>query len=368
MKKALVHDWYYVNGGAEKVIRSINNIWDDFNHFALIDFLSEEDRKLIFTGKSNKVNTSFIQNLPTAKNNHRKFLELFPLAVEQFNLNEYDLIISSSASVAKGVLSNQNQLHICYIHSPMRYAWDLYYQYLSASNLNKGLKSLYAKRVLHKMRTWDVINSNRVDHFVANSKYIAERVYKIYRREAEVIYPPVNTDGFTLETQKEDFYLIVSRLVPYKRIDLIVNAFNKMPNKKLVVIGDGPDMKKIKVIANSNIKILGALSFTELKPYMQKAKGFVFASEEDFGIVPVEAQACGTPVIGYGKGGLLETVVQGETGLFFKEQKEKDIINAINDFESIKFDYSKVRLNAEKFSTKIFESKFHNYVENKVNK
>src|SRR5690606_23377040 len=189
MRKALIHDWYYTNGGAEKVIHSINSLWDDFDHFSLVDFLYIDDREFILKGKG--VETSFIQKLPTAKSNHRKFLQLFPYAVEQFNLEKYDLVISSSASVAKGVLTHQNQLHICYCHSPMRYAWDLYYQYLQEAGLDKGIKGTYAKYVLSKMRTWDVISSNRVDHFVANSKYIANRIKKVYNREAEVIYPPV---------------------------------------------------------------------------------------------------------------------------------------------------------------------------------
>jgi glycosyltransferase involved in cell wall biosynthesis len=240
MKKALIHDWYYVNGGAEKVVRSINNIWDDFSHYALIDFLNKNDRKFILNGS--KVKTSFIQKLPTAKNNHRKFLQLFPYAIERFNLNDFDLIISSSSSIAKGVIVNKNQLHICYCHSPMRYAWDLYHQYLDDLNLNSGLKANYVKWVLNKLRKWDLASNRNVDYFVANSNFIAERIKRLYNRDAVVIYPPVDIDRFQLKLSKDDYYLAASRLVPYKKIGLIVEAFNNMPQKELVVVGDGPEM------------------------------------------------------------------------------------------------------------------------------
>jgi glycosyltransferase involved in cell wall biosynthesis len=366
MKKALVHDWYYVNGGAEKVIHSLNNIWDDFEHYSLIDFLPEKDRDYVFSGKSDAVETSFIQNLPTAKSNHRRFLQLFPMAIEQFDLREYDLIISSSASVAKGVLTNSNQTHISYVHSPMRYAWDLYHQYLNDAGLNKGLKGWYAKSVLHKIRTWDVINTNRVDHLVANSNYIAKRIKKVYNRESTVIYPPVEIEGFKLETEKDNYFLTASRMVPYKKIELIVQSFTKLPNEKLVVIGDGPEMKIIKAIATPNIEILGHVPYVEMVKYMQKAKAFVFAAEEDFGIVPVEAQACGTPVIAYGKGGALETVKNGESGLFFKEQTVNSIIDAINHFQKLDFDPEIVRKNAIKFGRNRFENEFEAFVNSKI--
>ena len=367
MKKALIHDWYYINGGAEKVLHSLNNIWDDFNHYSLIDFLPEKDRKYVFSGKSDKVNTSFIQNLPTAKSNHRKFLELFPMAIEQFDLSECDLIISSSSSIAKGVMTHANQLHISYVHSPMRYAWDLYHQYLREAKLTSGMKGWYAKRVLHKIRTWDVISTNRVDHLVANSNYIAKRIRKVYRRDADVIYPPVDISNFALETNKDDYYLTASRMVPYKKIDIIVEAFSKMPNKKLIVIGDGPEMIKIKSKATKNIELLGHVSYDVLLSTMQKAKAFVFAAEEDFGIVPVEAQACGTPVIAFGKGGVVETVANEVSGMFFNEQKPQSIIESVSMFEKIDFDPEIVRGNSEKFSKERFEKEFKEYVDLKVN-
>jgi glycosyltransferase involved in cell wall biosynthesis len=362
MKKALIHDWYYINGGAEKVLRSFNNIWNDFDHFALIDFLDEKDRANIFTGKNNKVKTSFIQKLPTAKSNHRKFLQLFPLAIEQFDLSEYDLIISSSASIAKGVITNSNQLHISYIHSPMRYAWDLYHQYFKESNLT-GVKGWYARKVLSKIRLWDVISTNRVDYIIANSQYIAKRIKKVYRRNSRVIYPPVDIDSFFLETEKDDYYVTASRLVSYKKVNLIVSAFSKMLDKKLIVIGEGPEMKKIKSLATTNVTVLGHVSFAEMVKYLQKAKAFIFAAEEDFGIVPVEAQACGTPVLAYGKGGVLETVKDGISGSFFYDQSEKSIIEGVKKVENITFDPKLVRKNAEKFSRERFEKEFKQTVE-----
>ena len=365
MKKALIHDWYYVNGGAEKVVHSINNIWNDFSHYALIDFLNKDDRKFILNGS--KVKTSFIQKLPTAKNDHRKFLQLFPYAIERFNLNDFDLIISSSSSIAKGVIVNKNQLHICYCHSPMRYAWDLYHQYLDDLNLNSGLKANYVKWVLNKLRKWDLASNRNVDYFVANSNFIAERIKRLYNRDSVVIYPPVDIDRFQLKINKEDYYLAASRLVPYKKISLIVEAFNNMPQKELVVVGDGPEMNRIKKLAKNNIKILGELSFEELKKHMQNAKALVYAAEEDFGIIPVEAQACGTPVIAYGKGGCVETVLENITGIFFSNQSTNDIIQCVNKFEKLSFNSEEIRINAERFSKERFEYEFRNFVEDKLN-
>ena len=364
MKKALVHDWFYTNGGAEKVVHSIGNIWDDLEYHSLIDFLDEKDRSFILKGK--KVKTSFIQKFPTAKKNHRKFLQFFPKAIESFNLNDYEVVISSSSSIAKGVLTNQNQLHICYCHSPMRYAWNLYHEYLEDKNLTTGLKGWYAKRVLHKLRTWDVISTNRVDHFVANSNYIAQRIKKIYNREATVIYPPVDIQNFPLEENKEDYYVAASRLVSYKKIALIVEAFNKMPNKKLKVIGEGPEMSKIVEIAKSNVEILGRKKQDEMVKILQKARALVFAADEDFGILPVEAQSCGTPVIALNRGGLKETVINNETGVFFQKQETTDIMEAVNKFETLKFDAKIIRRNAERFSKERFEREFKEFVEQKI--
>lgn len=248
-----------------------------------------------------------------------------PLAIEQLDVSSHDVVISSSHAVAKGVLTGPDQLHISYVHSPIRYAWDLQHQYLREAALDSGIKGILAKYILHKMRVWDSRTSNGVDHFIANSHFISRRIKKVYGREADVIYPPVDINRFPLFEEKEDFYLTASRLVPYKRIDLIVEAFSNMPDKKLVVIGDGSEMSKIKAKAKSNIEIMGYQSSNVMLDYMQKAKAFVFAAEEDFGITPVEAQACGTPVIAFGKGGSLETIrplgVLNPTGIFLNSKR-----------------------------------------------
>ncbi|WP_264535686.1 glycosyltransferase [Flavobacterium sp. N1736] len=363
MKKALINDWYYVNGGAEKVIHSLNSIWDDFDHFALIDFLNNDDRNFILNGK--KARTSFIQKLPTANQNHRKFLQLFPLAIEQFDLSNYDLIISSSSAVAKGVRTKKNQLHICYCHSPMRYVWDLQEQYLQDAGLNKGLKGWYAKYVLNKIKKWDLANSQNVDFFIANSNYVAQRIKRIYNRESTVIYPPVDVDFFELEENKENYYFTSSRLVSYKKVQLIVETFNELPHLKLIVGGDGPEFQKLKKIAKSNIEFVGFVNYEKLRKLMQKAKAFVFAAEEDFGIIPVEAQACGTPVIAFAKGGALETVVENQTGVFFEEQSIQKLKNAIRAFEKIEFDPKKIREHAIRFSKQRFENEMKTFVESK---
>ena len=292
-----------------------------------------------------------------------------PLAVEQFDLSDYDLIVSSSHAVAKGVLTGPDQLHISYLHSPIRYAWDLQHQYLRESNLNLGIKAFLVKWMLHKIRIWDYRTAAGVDYFVANSKFISRRIHKVYGCNSEVIYPPVDVTSFHMCEQKENFYFTASRIVPYKKMDLIVRAFSQMPGKKLVVIGDGPDMPKLRALATPNITLLGYQPFADLKRHMQQAKAFVFAAEEDFGITPVEAQACGTPVIAYGKGGSLETVVDSSdqtkaTGIWFREQTAESLIAAIHRFESLPSPISPhvCRAHAERFSNERFRKEFGQYV------
>ena len=364
MKTALVHDWLVTLAGAEKVLEAIYELYP-----SSIYTLVRDEKKLkgsIFENAD--VKTSFIQKFPKASTQYRNYLLFFPLAIEQFDLSEYDIIISSSHAVAKGILSHSSQLHVCYCHTPIRYAWDLYHRYLKEANLTKGIKSSLVKLILHYIRVWDATTANRVDYFVANSKYIAKRIKKIYRRDSVVIYPPVDVDRFEVNTEKEDFFLTVSRIVPYKKIDLIVEAFSKLSDKKLVVIGDGPDFDKIKKKAGKNVELLGYQSFEVLKDYMQKAKAFIFAAEEDFGIVPVEAQACGTPVIAYGKGGVLETVIEGKTGLFFRKQTVESLIEAIKEFEKNEhlFDPIEIRKNAERFSKDRFKKEFKKFVDSKI--
>ncbi len=366
IKTAIVHEWFVNYAGSERCVESFNNIYPDADIFALVDFLNDEERQTILKGK--QVNTSFIQKLPLAKKKHRNYLSLFPLAIEQFDLSDYKLIISSSHAVAKGALTFSNQLHICYCHTPIRYAWDLQFRYLKEAGLEKGIKSWYVKRTLHRIRQWDVTTANRPDYFIANSNHIARRIKKIYNRESTVIYPPVDVDKFDLGSTKEDFYLTASRMVPYKRLDLIVDAFNNMPDKKLLVIGHGPESNKIKSKAKSNIEIITYQPPEKLKEYMQKAKAFVFAAEEDFGIIVVEAMACGTPVIAWNYGGTAETVIDGETGIHFEEQNVKSIIAAVEKFEKNKdsFDPEIIRAHSLQFGREVFEEKIKAFIDEKL--
>jgi glycosyltransferase involved in cell wall biosynthesis len=365
MKVALVQDWLTEMGGAEKVFEAILELYPDADVFTLVYNKEILDKLHI---KEEKVTASFIQRLPFAKKKYRNYLPFFKYAIESFDFRGYDLVITSSYTVAKGVLVDASQVHISYCHSPVRYAWDLHFQYLEEANLTKGLKSIIVKYFLHHLRIWDIISANRVDYFIGNSNFISKRIKHIYNRTATTIYPPVDISSFDLTLEKEDFYLTCSRLVPYKKIDLIVSAFSQMPDKELIVIGMGPDFEKIKKLATPNIKLLGYQSFEVLREKMQKAKAFVFAAEEDFGIVPLEAQACGTPVIACGKGGCLETVVHEVTGVLYPEQTESSIIGGVHAFEAIenKLDKEVIRKHATMFSKERFQQEFQMFVEEKL--
>lgn len=364
----IVADWLVSYAGAERVIEEFIELYPESKLYSVVDFLSDESRKH-FSGKH--ATTTFIQKLPAAKNKYQKYLPLMPFAIEQLDVSSHDIILSSSHAVAKGILTGPDQLHISYVHSPIRYAWDLQHQYLRESGLNKGLKGALAKWLLHKIRIWDYRTANGVDHFIANSQFIARRIKKVYGREADVIYPPVDVNRFKLCENKEDYYFTASRLVPYKRIDVIVEAFSRMPDKKLIVIGDGSEMSKIKSKAAKNIEILGYQSNAVMQEHMQKAKAFVFAAEEDFGITPVEAQACGTPVIAFGKGGALETIrpygVEKSTGIFFQSQQIDSIIGAVNLFEAKRDQFLPefCRENALRFSNERFKFELDSYIKNK---
>jgi len=362
MKSAIVHDWLVSPvGGGEKSLEAIHRLFP-----SPIYTLVKNEHNLKGSYFQNlEITPSFIQRFPRAKTKYRSFLLFFPLAIEQFDLHPYDLVISSSHCVAKGVLTHSDQLHISYCYTPVRYAWDLMHEYLMESGLDKGVKGAIARVMLHYLRGWDLHASKRVDHFIAISNYVARRIKKIYGRESTVIYPPVDISFYEIERAKDNYYVTASRFVPYKKISLIVEAFSKMPDKKLVVIGDGPDWKKVKEKAGPNIELLGYQSDEILKRHLQKGRAFLFAALEDFGILPVEAMACGTPVIAFGKGGALETVVENETGLFFEEQTTSSIINAVNDFEKRDFDLQKCRNRAELFSVERFDREFSSFVNQK---
>jgi glycosyltransferase involved in cell wall biosynthesis len=365
LKVAIVHEWFVDYSGSERVVEQMLNLFPQADLYAQVDFLPDNLRGLI---KNKKVTTSFIQKLPGARKHYRSYLPLMPLAVEQFDLSEYDLVLSSNHAVAKGVITGPDQIHISYVHSPIRYGWDLTHQYLSEANLKTGLKGWMAKIILHYMRIWDTRTANGVDKYLCNSNFIARRIKKVYRRKATVVHPPVDIDSFELERNKEDYYLAASRMVPYKKIGLIVDAFAKMPDKKLIVIGDGPDFNKIKARATDNVTMLGFQPTEILRKYMQKAKAFIFAAEEDFGIMPVEAQACGTPVIAYGKGGALETVVDGRTGLFFDRQEPEALIETIERFEQMdNLNPEKIREHALKFSVQNHSKALEEFIQQAVN-
>lgn len=368
LKYALVHEWLTpkATGGSELVVQEIlKHI--DANVHALIDFESSNSESYLY---QRQIGTTFLQHLPGARNGVQKYLPLLPLAIEQLDLREYDVILSSSHAVAKGVLTTPDQLHICYCHSPMRYAWDLTFDYLRHSKLGNGLPGWGTRYLLHRLRQWDVLSANRVDHFIANSQHTARRIWRCYRREAKVIYPPVNIDNLPFLPNKEDFYLIVSRLVSYKQVSLIVRAFNQL-QKPLVIIGTGPEMEKISQIANSNIQILGWQPDDVVKKYMARAKAFVYAACEDFGIALVEAQACGTPVIAYGAGGALETVrdlhsfKETATGIFFNKQTAASLIEAVEKFEMYQnlFNLEYVRSHATRFSPQVFAEQYLAFVD-----
>ncbi len=313
MKIAFVQDWLTVNGGAEKVAKEIVNCFDDVSIFCLLDFLSTEDRNEIIKGK--KTTTSFIQKLPFAKNHYRNYFPLFPNAIENLDFTGYDLIVSSSYSVAKGLKkATKNQIHICYCHSPIRYAWDLEDEYLSHVSF---FKRIIARILLKYIRNWDLKTANRPDYYITNSNFVAERIKRIYNREATVIYPPIDTTNFSYLEQKQDYYFTSARLVPYKKIYVIVKAFSLLPQLKLIVSGDGPELEHLKKIATNNVTFIGFVEKSTLIKYTQKAKAYVLAAEEDFGITSIEAQSCGTPVIALKKGGYLETVLENKTGVFF---------------------------------------------------
>lgn len=368
MKTAIICDWLVTIGGAEKVLGELIECFPAADLYAVVDHIDPYYRDFL---KGKSVNTTFIQKLPYSKTKYRSYLPLMPFAIEQLDLSNYDLIISSSHAVAKGVITGPNQLHISYVHTPMRYAWDLQHQYLQESGLDKKFIGYFARYLLHRMRLWDLRTTNSVDHFIANSQFIAKRINKNYRRDAEVIYPPVDTSHFAPHTEKEDFYLTASRLVPYKKIAAIVDSFKLLPDKKLIVIGEGPELAKIKAKAGANVEVLGYQPTDVLIKYMQRAKAFIFAAEEDFGITPLEAQACGTPVIAFGKGGALETVCGLEhanpSGVFFHEQTPQSICAGVYKFEVNQhlITAENCIANAARFSVEKFRNNIKQFVEEK---
>ena len=361
---AIVHDWLVVNAGGEMVLRDLLLAFPEAQVFSLVDCLNDTDRSEIGLGS---VHTSVLQRVPGVGRYYRLLLPLMPLALRSLDVSAFDVVISVSHAVAKGIRTHDQQLHLCYCLSPMRYAWDLREQYLQESGLNGTMRGQVARVLLDQLQRWDAKNSRDVDEFLTLSQYIRERIARAYRRDADVIYPPVDTEFFTpTEGARGGYYITASRFVPYKRIDMIAEAFSGMPERRLVIVGTGPDAAKVRAAAGPNVELVGYQSRENLRALLQGARAFVFAAEEDFGIAPIEAQACGIPVIAYGKGGAAETVrgldAPKPTGVLFDAQTAAGLVDAIRVFEAAdarqRFTADGCRENAARFSRDRFRAEF----------
>lgn len=359
MKIAFIHDWFTIPGGAEKVAREVIDVLQPHAIYALFSFMPSGQLAEITQGRP--VKTSFLQKVPKAEKYYRFLLPLFPKAVQSLDLSDFDVIISSSWMAAKGVKKLPHQIHICYCHTPMRMAWGLETVYLEKYGMESGLKSWAARLLIKQLRKWDQKNAGSVDHFVANSNFVADRIMLAYGRKSRVIYPPIETKRFKLFEQKKDYYFCAARFVDYKNLDLIIDAFAKLPDHKLIIAGQGPLDKSLRKKATDNVRFLGWVDDSTLVYYMQRAKAFINASVEDFGIAGLEAQSCGTPVIALNAGGYTETVIDGETGLFFHREHPEALADAVLRFEQREFDPYVVRKNARKFDTDVFREKMLNY-------
>jgi glycosyltransferase involved in cell wall biosynthesis len=368
MRVAVVHDYLYTLGGAEKVLKAMLKVLPGADLFCLFDVLDEADRATLGHGPTT---TSFLQRMPGIRKRHRMYLPLMPLAVEQFDLSAYDVIVSSSYAVAKGVITGPDQLHIAYVHSPMRYAWDLQHQYLREAGLTAGLKGWMARLLLHRLRVWDSRTANGVNTYIANSHFVARRIAKVYGRDAAVIHPPVGVPDRALPAAKSDYFFTASRLVAYKNVHAIVSAFRALPGQKLIVAGSGPELDRLRALAGSNVEFRGYVPDEELRSLMRGARAFVFAAEEDFGIVPLEAQSEGTPVIALGRGGVRETVItegRAPTGLFFERPEPALIAEAVRQFlrDPQRFTPAACHENALRFSEANFQRRFAGFVEEQL--
>jgi glycosyltransferase involved in cell wall biosynthesis len=350
MRVAIIHYWLVSMRGGEKVIETLCRMFPDadlFTHVYDPDAVSDTIRR-------HKVTTTFINSLPSARRFYKQYLPLMPMALEQIDLRGYDLIISSESGPAKGVIPPAGALHICYCHSPMRYLWNMYHDYRERAGF---VTRMMMPPLAHYLRNWDAVSATRVDHFIANSHTVAERIEKYYRRESKVIHPPVEVDQYqdVSEQEVEDYYLMVGELVAYKRPDLAIEAFNAM-KRRLVVIGGGEMLAEVRKLAGPTITILGSQPLDVLKHHYARCRALIFPGEEDFGMVPVEAMASGRPVVAFGKGGATETVQSGVSGLFFEEQSKEAIIRAVEKFEHMKFDPVAIRAHARTFHPDRFAS------------
>lgn len=356
LKVAIVHDWLTTYGGGERVVEEFMTLFPDAPIYTSV----YDQKNLGHIFPAEKVKTSFMQKIPGVLRHYRKLLSLMPRAFEEFDLSGYDLVLSSSSSCAKGILTGASTLHISYVHSPMRYAWDLYPEYLRSSGV---FTRMGMRRQMPEIRQWDALSSMRVDRLVANSREVASRIRKTYRREPVVLHPPIRTDLFTpgRAENNRDYYYVLSRFIPYKRIDIAIAACNQL-GRRLVITGSGPLEKKLRQIAGPTIEFTGSLPDSGIRDYYRGCKAFLFPGFEDFGMTPVEAQACGKPVLAYGHGGVLDSVLPGVTGVFFAEQSTESLIKGIQDLESREWNSGKIRAHAENFSSGEFRRKLSEFI------
>lgn len=355
LKIAIVCDWLTTSGGAEKIVHSLHKI---FPEAPIYTTLFDKHRLPMFANA--KIETSYLQKIPIAKKKHQLFLPFMPRIFENFDLNDFDIVISSSHSCAKGIITKPSTLHISYCHSPMRYAWENNINYINEYQVNPIFKKL-AHVIIHKLRLWDRLSADRVDYFITNSNYIRRRVNKFYRRTSSVINPFVDDKFFSSNETQGDYYLAVGRLTPYKKFDLIIDTFNKI-GKPLKIVGTGVSKRKFMAKSKPNIEFLGYVEDQQLQNLYASAKALIFPQVEDFGIIPLEAMAAGTPVIAFSKGGALETVVDKKTGLFFEEQTIDSLSKALSRFENHTFDKKIIQEHASKFSEQIFQDKIIDYI------
>ncbi|MDP2807616.1 MAG: glycosyltransferase [bacterium] len=359
MRIAIIYEWLVSMRGGEKVIEQLAELYPDADIHVLLWRKGSVSAKI----ESHRICTSFLQRFPLFKRHYRHFLPLFPIAVESYDVSQYDLIISCSHCVAKGVIPASHARHLCYCYTPMRYIWDMYSDYFGKTR--NPLARIVYRYVAHQLRIWDITTNDRVDDFVAISNHVARRVKRYYNREAPVIYPPVDTEFYHPVPERllaEPYYLMVSALVPYKRVDLAISACRKA-GRRLVIIGDGPEKRKLTGMAGGTVTFLGWASNEQIRAWYSHCEALIFPGEEDFGIVPVEVQACGRPVIAYGKGATLETVVDGTTGVFFDDQDDGSIIQAIHRHEQMQYNTNKIVANAQRFSRDNFTMAFISHVE-----
>jgi len=372
MKVALIHDHLAQDGGAEKVLKVFAEMFPEAPIFTLLSEKNNVDKYY----KNRKIDTSIIQKLPGGVKHYQWYMPFMPMAVEFFDLSEFDLVISDSASFAKGVITKPTTLHIDYCHTPTRYLWSDTHSYINELKYNKWFKKLISL-VLNYIRMWDRLAADRVDVFIANSEIVKKRIKKYYHRDSEIIYPPVNTEFYNLsekladeKLQAENYFLCGCRLAPYKRIDLLVEAFKAMPDKKLKIFGNGVDSARLQKIANNatNIEFLGRVEDETLAKLYYNAKALIHPQEEDFGISAVEAMACGTPVIAFRKGGAEETILENKTGIFFDKQTVDNVIAALEKFNNLSFDKKIIRAQAEKFSTEKFKENITAHIDKEMKK